>query len=398
MELTVSKVNEYIKNMFEYEPALNNIRVKGEVSNCKYHTSGHIYFTIKDAGGQLSCVLFYGSRAGLKFKLETGQSVIVTGKISVYERDGKYQLYARQIEKDGLGNLHEEFEKLKLKLSKEGLFDASHKKMIPAYAKKIGIVTSATGAAISDIINVSKRRNPYVELYLCPVMVQGEQAYISIAEGIKKMDNAGVDVMIVGRGGGSMEDLWAFNNEMVARACYESKTPVISAVGHEIDYTIIDFVADLRAPTPSAAAELAVFDYDEFLDRLRYIKKQLDNIMDTRINIVKGKRDNLALRLSHNSPVNKLNEKKQLVDELTDKLKSAMDSTLADKKHIISILLHRLEGVSPLKKLSQGYSYVTDDDNNNINCVENVRINDNINVTMTDGVIKATVRSVEKLN
>ena len=269
---SVTEINRYIKNMFIKDPYLNHIYVKGEVSNCKYHTSGHIYFTLKDAQGQLACVMFAGQRRGLSFRLEEGQSVIVLGSINVYERDGKYQLYANSIVLDGLGALYERFEKLKKSLAAEGLFDKDHKKPIPPYPKKVGIVTASTGAAIQDIINISKRRNPYVQLILYPALVQGDGAPESIVKGIKALDKLKPDVIIVGRGGGSIEDLWAFNEEIVARAIYACTTPIISAVGHETDVTIADYVADLQAPTPSAAAELAINDYRVFMNLMEDYK------------------------------------------------------------------------------------------------------------------------------
>ena len=264
---SVGQVNAYIKNMFNADFALNNIYIKGEISNCKYHTSGHIYFTLKDSTGVISAVMFAGNRKGLKFKLEEGQKVIALGSVSVYERDGKYQLYAKQIILEGTGLLYQRFEQLKTQLEEMGLFDKMYKKPIPKYATKVGICTASTGAAIQDIINISKRRNPFVQLYLYPCLVQGQGAAVDIVNAIRCLDSMDLDVIIVGRGGGSIEDLWAFNEEIVAKAIFDCDTPVISAVGHETDFTIADFVADMRAPTPSAAAELAVFDYSEFMEK-----------------------------------------------------------------------------------------------------------------------------------
>lgn len=394
MELTVSKVNEYIKNMFELEPGLNNIRVKGEVSNCKYHISGHIYFTIKDAKGQLSCVMFAGSRASLKFRLEEGQNIIVSGRITVYERDGKYQMYARQIEKDGMGSLYEQYEQLKKKLDMEGLFNSSHKKPIPRYAAKIGVVTAKGGAALQDIVNISTRRNPYVQLYLCPVLVQGEKAAADIAMGIKKMDEYGVDIIIVARGGGSIEDLWAFNEEVVARACYNCVTPVISGVGHETDTTIIDYVADLRAPTPSAAAEIAVFAFADLQTRQTEIITAMNNLMAVKLGYVKSQVANMKLRLEHAGPVGRLEREKQYCDNLYDKLFKAMNGKMTLSKHRLAVLAKSLEGLSPLKKLSQGYSYVTDINGNNINSVTKITKGDDINIHTTDGLIFAQVKDI----
>ncbi len=268
---SVSQVNSYIKNMFVQDFLLNRLQVRGEVSNCKYHTSGHIYFTLKDKSGTLSAVMFAGQRKGLGFHLQEGQQVIVTGSVDVYERDGRYQLYAREIKREGMGDLYERFLKLKEELEDMGMFAAEYKQPIPKYARAVGVVTASTGAAVRDIMNISARRNPYVQLVLYPALVQGEQAKYSIVRGIRTLDRLGLDVIIVGRGGGSIEDLWAFNEEMVARAIFECSTPVISAVGHETDVTIADYAADMRAPTPSAAAELAVFDYQQFEDQMQQI-------------------------------------------------------------------------------------------------------------------------------
>ena len=274
---SVSQVNSYIKNMFVQDFALSRISVRGEVSNCKYHSSGHIYFTLKDKGGTLAAVMFAGQRrSGLRFQLQEGQQVVVTGAVDVYERDGKYQLYAKQIEPDGLGGLFERFLRLRDELEEMGMFAPEYKQPIPRYASRVGVVTAPTGAAIQDIRNIASRRNPYVQLILYPALVQGEEAAGSIAAGIRTLDAMELDVLIVGRGGGSIEDLWAFNEELVARAIFECRTPVISAVGHETDVTIADYVADLRAPTPSAAAELAVFDYRQFEERLLLYEQNLD--------------------------------------------------------------------------------------------------------------------------
>ena len=253
---SVKQVNAYIKNMFTQDFMLNRIYVKGEVSNCKYHTSGHIYFSLKDESGAIACIMFAGNRNGLGFRMQDGQQVIALGNVTTYERDGKYQLYAKEIILDGAGLLYEKFEALKKELGEMGMFAPEYKQPIPKFAKRIGIVTAPTGAAIRDIINVASRRNPYVQLILYPALVQGDGAAPSIVKGIKMLDNQNVDVMIVGRGGGSIEDLWAFNEEIVVRAIFEAKTPIISAVGHETDTTIADYVADMRAPTPSAAAVL----------------------------------------------------------------------------------------------------------------------------------------------
>lgn len=397
MEITVGKLNEYIKQMFEYEPMLRNVSVRGEVSNVKYHQSGHIYFTIKDNIGQLACVMFYGQRAGLKFKLETGQSIVVTGRVSVYERDGKYQMYASLIEKDGVGKLYEEFEKLKVKLGAEGLFDDGHKKRIPRYAMRIGVVTSAQAAALADICNVARQRNPFVTLYLCPVQVQGAGAAATIANGIKKLDGMGMDVIIVARGGGSMEDLWAFNEEIVARACYECNTPVISGVGHETDTTIIDYVSDFRAPTPTAAATAAVFDYNQFVADTRKLKDSFDRIMNNAIYTTKLRCDNYLKRLERAGVQAKLDGYKMTSDRYYEKLHNLVNKKINESKRTIGILSARLEGVSPLKKLGQGYSYTTTQDNKKIKSIDDVKDGDDIIVTLFDGNIEAKVTGKEHI-
>ena len=266
---TVKQVNAYIKNMFTQDFMLNRIYIKGEVSNCKYHTSGHLYFSLKDESGTIACVMFAGQRSGLSFRMQEGQQVIVLGSVSVYERDGRYQVYAKEIVLDGAGLLYEKFIKLKKELEEMGMFAPEYKKPIPKYVRTVGVVTAPTGAAVRDIINITRRRNPYVQIFLYPALVQGDGASESVVRGIRALEEAKVDVMIVGRGGGAIEDLWAFNEEKVARAVFECSVPVISAVGHETDTTIIDYVADLRAPTPSAAAELAICNYRELLETIR---------------------------------------------------------------------------------------------------------------------------------
>ena len=276
---TVAQVNSYIKNMFTQDFMLKSIFVKGEVSNCKYHSSGHIYFTLKDAKGVITCVMFAGSRAGLSFQMQEGQMVVVGGTIDVYERDGKYQLYAKQIVLDGAGRLYEKFEQLKQELAEMGMFAPEYKQPIPKYIQKLGVVTAATGAAVRDIIEIATRRNPYIQIILYPAIVQGEQAAESIVNGINALELFGVDAIIVGRGGGSIEDLWAFNEKIVAQAVFDCSIPIISAVGHETDTTIIDFVADLRAPTPSAAAELAVYEYAQLMEHLQLYQNTLNRYM-----------------------------------------------------------------------------------------------------------------------
>lgn len=393
---TVSEVNRYIKNMFLKDPYLNFIYVKGEVSNCKYHTSGHIYFTLKDDQGQLACVMFAGQRKGLKFRLEEGQSVIVLGSINVYERDGKYQLYASQIELDGLGALYERFERLKKALEAEGLFDPAHKKPIPRYTKKIGIVTASTGAAIQDIINISRRRNPYVQLILYPALVQGAGAAESIVRGIKTLDKLNLDTIIVGRGGGSIEDLWAFNEEIVARAIYDCNTPIISAVGHEVDFTIADYVADLRAPTPSAAAELAVNDYMAFANLLDEYKRRIFNAAMHNVTYYQSRLRELRLRLFYASPSYQIKQKRQFLMDTEQKLTNQMERKLKEARHRLELYITKLEGLSPLAKLKKGYALVTKEEGRPIQSIREVEKNELLYISLLDGDIISRVEDVKE--
>jgi exodeoxyribonuclease VII large subunit len=393
---SVSEVNIYIKNMFMKDRYLNNIYVKGEVSNCKYHTSGHIYFTLKDQLGQLACVMFAGQRRGLTFRLEEGQSVIAFGSINVYERDGKYQLYASEIVLDGQGALYEKYERLKKSLEEEGLFAASHKKPIPQFPKKVGIVTASTGAAIQDIINISKRRNPYVQLILYPAQVQGQGSAQSIAKGIEVLDKLGLDTIIVGRGGGSIEDLWAFNEELVARAIYNCNTPIISAVGHETDFTIADFVADLRAPTPSAAAELAVNDYMVFVSTLREYKRKLNREMQQLLSAKQSKIKEYKLRLYYASPAYQIKQKRQFIIETEQKLLTLMNQRIKENKHKLELYITKLEGLSPLSKLRKGYALVVGEDNKPVRSVKQVKTDELLTVSLLDGDIRTRIEAISE--
>jgi exodeoxyribonuclease VII large subunit len=393
---SVTEINQYIKNMFIKDRILSFVYVKGEVSNCKYHTSGHIYFTLKDAQGQLACVMFAGQRKGLKFKLEEGQSVIALGSINVYERDGKYQLYANEILLDGLGLLYERFEKLKKDLEAEGLFDPAHKKPIPPYPKKVGIVTASTGAAIQDIINISKRRNPYVQLILYPALVQGAGSAESVVKGIEILDKLGVDTIIIGRGGGSIEDLWAFNEEIVARAVYTCRTPIISAVGHETDVTISDYVADLRAPTPSAAAELAVNDYMSYLGLLRDYRRQLTKAVQLKLTYHQSKLKEYKLRLFYASPTYQIRQKRQFLTDMEQKLQNRMNQRLKERRHRLEVLIARLEGLSPLSKLSKGYALVVGENNKPLQSIKGVSPKELLTVSLLDGDIKARVEEIRE--
>ena len=393
---TIRQVNRYISNMFTQDFMLNRIYVKGEVSNCKYHTSGHIYFSLKDDSGSLACVMFAGSRSGLKFHMENGQSVIVLGNISVYERDGKYQLYAKEIVLDGIGLLYEKFQAMKQELEDMGMFAPEYKQPIPAFSRRVGIVTAPTGAAIRDIMNISYRRNPYVQLILYPALVQGEGAADSIVRGIEILDQSGVDVIIVGRGGGSMEDLWAFNEEKVARAIFRCNTPVISAVGHETDFTIADYVADLRAPTPSAAAELAVADIIGIQEQLQKMEERFRTRMTDRIEDGRREVRHLQSRLNVLSPQNQIREKYQILTEKEEKLQYFMRLVLKNKRHQMLLYAERMKGLSPLDKLKQGYSYTADEDGHKVTEVDQVQEGDLLQIYVSDGQILAEVKDTKK--
>ncbi len=391
---SVTEINQYIKNLFMKDRILSQIYIKGEVSNCKYHTSGHIYFTLKDAQGQLACVMFAGQRKGLTFRLEEGQSVIALGSVNVYERDGKYQLYANEIVLDGQGILYERFERLKRNLDEEGLFDRAHKKAIPSFPKKVGIVTASTGAAIQDIINISKRRNPYIQLILYPALVQGAGSAESVAKGIAVLDKLGLDTIIIGRGGGSIEDLWAFNEEIVARAIYHCQTPIISAVGHETDITIADFVSDLRAPTPSAAAELAVNDYNAFVSVIREYRRKLSREMQQKITYQQNRVKELKLRLFYASPTYQIKQKRQYLMDVEQKLQQRMNQRLREKRHRLELYIAKLEGLSPLSKLSRGYALVVGEDNKPIQSIQKVAKNEMLTISLLDGDIKTRVEEL----
>ncbi len=393
---SVSQVNMYIKNMFMRDYRLNDISVKGEISNCKYHSSGHIYFTIKDKTSQLSCVMFASMRKNLEFKLEEGQSVIVDGNISVYERDGKYQLYARNITKEGFGKLYEEYEKLKKRLLEEGLFDKSKKRKIPAYAAKIGVVTARTGAVIQDICNVSNRRNPYVQIILYPAKVQGTGAAETIIKGIKYFEKTDVDTIIIGRGGGSIEDVWAFNDEKLARVIAGCKKPIISAVGHETDTTIADYAADLRAPTPSAAAELAVYSYRETVIALRETGHSLRWQMENILKIKKLKLAGYITVIQHESPKNLINDRRMFVADMQEKIENLMRQKLVSSKHQLELYIQEMKGLSPLYKLQGGYAYVSDESGRNIKSVDELKNGEQINLAFKDGYAKAVISSKKK--
>lgn len=388
---SVGQVNRYVRNMFTQDYILKKIYVKGEVSNCKYHPSGHIYFSLKDETGLLSCVMFAGQRRGLAFRMKDGDRVVVGGAVDVYERDGRYQMYAREITLEGAGALYEKFLALKAELEEMGMFAPEYKQPIPRFIQKLGVVTAPSGAAVQDIRNISLRRNPYLQIILYPALVQGDGAADSIVQGIRMLDGAGVDTIIVGRGGGSIEDLWAFNEEKVARAIFECRTPIISAVGHETDFTIADFAADLRAPTPSAAAELAVDDFAQVMHILDNYRERFRRDMRERIEYQKVRLEQYKLRLKYLSPESRLRDNRQILADYDDALRSAMKNKLQQYRHRLGIYLERYQGMSPLVKLNQGYSFVADQDGRGISSVEQVKPGDRVEISVTDGVIRAEV-------
>lgn len=393
---SVGQVNKYIKNMFAQDFMLHHISIKGEVSNCKYHSSGHIYFTMKDADGTINAIMFAGSRReGLKFPMKEGDRVVVTGSVEVYERDGRYQIYARTIERDGEGNLYLKFEALKRELEEMGMFAEEYKQPIPKYAKTVGIVTAETGAAIQDIRNIAGRRNPYVQLILCPALVQGEGAAASIVHGIHALEQIGVDVIIVGRGGGSIEDLWAFNEEMVARAIFDCRIPVISAVGHQTDFTIADYVADLRAPTPSAAAELAVFDYRQAMQELLGMHQQMDKELQRKVTVARNHLEHQRMRLHYLSPQQRMNENRRRVAEYEEKLTGRMEELLRERRHRLALLAGTLESYSPVKKLSGGYAFVEDGNHQALRSIHQIRKKDIVQIHLLDGTLTAAVTEIQ---
>lgn len=392
---TVGQLNSYIKNMFSQDFLLQGISVKGEVSNLKYHSSGHIYFTLKDMKGTISCVMFAGNRSGLAFRMIEGMQVIVQGTVDVYERDGKYQLYAKAIERDGAGALYEKFERLKKELEELGMFAPEYKKPIPKYCKIIGVVTAPTGAAVRDIINIATRRNPFVRIILYPAIVQGEAAPGSIINGIHALEKAGVDVMIVGRGGGSIEDLWAFNEECVAQAVFDCSVPIISAVGHETDTTIIDYVADLRAPTPSAAAELAVYDVRLTLQQISGQQALLNRLIRSKIEWNKIRLQAYQAKVKAGAPLGKIREKKTWLMNLEDKLTAAMNGQTALKRHRLEIYIEKLKGLSPLDKLNRGFSYVSDENGRTVTDIHQVQTGDRLQIYVKNGKLWTVVTGKE---
>ena len=393
---SVGQINTYIRNMFTQDFVLNRVSVRGEISNLKYHTSGHIYFTLKDASAAIACVMFAGARGGLAFRMSNGQQVVVDGAVNVYERDGKYQLYATKIRQDGAGELYEKFLELKEELEEMGMFAPEYKQPIPKFVRRLGVVTAPTGAAIRDIINIATRRNPGIRIILYPAKVQGEGAAESVAAGLAALDALGVDVIIVGRGGGSIEDLWAFNEETVARAIFSCHTPVISAVGHETDTTIADFVADLRAPTPSAAAELAVADFTAWLQALDEDALQLQRIMQRMIKDARSRLRECELRMRYAKPQQRLMQQKQRLDEYEERLRRAMQSLLEQTRHQLALIEERLRRLSPYEKLESGYGCILTEDGRRIRSVSQVAPGEVVQICLADGRMTARIQEVKE--
>ena len=393
---SVGQINTYIRNMFTQDFVLNRVSVRGEISNLKYHTSGHIYFTLKDASAAIACVMFAGARGGLAFRMSNGQQVVVDGAVNVYERDGKYQLYATKIRQDGAGELYEKFLELKEELEEMGMFAPEYKQPIPKFVRRLGVVTALTGAAIRDIINIATRRNPGIRIILYPAKVQGGGAAGSVAAGLAALDTLGVDVIIVGRGGGSIEDLWAFNEEMVARAIFSCHTPVISAVGHETDTTIADFVADLRAPTPSAAAELAVADVTAWLQALDEDALQLQRIMQRMIKDARSRLRECELRMHYAKPQQRLMQQKQRLDEYEERLRRVMQSLLEQTRHQLALIEERLRRLSPYEKLESGYGCILTEDGRRIRSVSQVAPGEVVQIYLADGRMTARIQEVKE--
>ncbi len=395
---SVTQVNTYIERMFSDDFMLGNLSLTGEVSNCKYNHTGHIYFTLKDEKSAISCVMFAGKRAqGLKFTMKDGDKVVVTGYVGVYSPQGKYQVYANQIELAGVGDLYQRFEALKQELAESGMFDAMYKKPLPSHAMRIGVVTAPTGAAVHDIIRVSKTRNPFVQIILYPAQVQGEGAAPSIISGINCLDSMGLDVIIVGRGGGSIEDLWAFNEEEVARAIFHAQTPIISAVGHETDVTIADFVADRRAATPSQAAELANFVYQDFANQLERYSDKLNRALDYKIDSIEERLNNYKLRLQLLRPENKIKANEEKLSQLALRLSSLMQVRLDRYESRLVALSGRLDGLSPAKKLAAGFGYVTDGGGVRVDSIEQLKVGDSFSVRIKDGSIDGEITGLSSI-
>ncbi len=389
--ISVTELNLYIKDKVAEDEFLNSVYVRGEISNFKHHYTGHMYFTLKDEKSLIKCVMFKSSTATLNFVPKDGMKVMVLGTVGVFERDGVYQIYAKAMRQDGIGDLYEAYEKLKAKLESEGLFDESHKKKIPFMPKVIGVLTSNTGAVIRDIINVSTRRNPNVYIRLLPVPVQGEGAGEKIAKAIEFMNEKELaDVLIVGRGGGSLEDLWPFNEEVVARAIYDSKIPIISAVGHETDFTIADFVADLRAPTPSAAAELAVTDIEELKYDIELFSKRLKMALKKKTETMRLTYEKIMASYVYRDPLKKINDYYLQIDRMIKSIESVSSKKVKDSRIEATKLITKLDTLSPLKTLLRGYSIV-ECDGKLISKANDLKKDMDVDLRFQDGTKKAKV-------
>lgn len=393
--LTITDLNAYIKGVIDGDALLSYVTVKGEISNFKNHSSGHLYMSLKDSGGVIRAVMFRMSASKLKFIPYNGMQIIATGRISVYERDGQYQMYISEMLPDGIGALYIAYEQLKEKLQSEGLFDETRKKPIPKYPNSIGIVTSPTGAAVRDILNILKRRFPYTRVYLYPALVQGEGAKESIVKGLRFFDGK-VDTVITGRGGGSIEDLWAFNEELVARTIAEMKTPVISAVGHETDFTIADFVADKRVPTPSAAAELAVPNATELMRFLKIVDSRLITALVSKTEGAKKSLENLMSREVLKNPAATYNLRRMEIDSLEMRMENAYMNMLSQNKEKFVKNVSKLDALSPLKILKRGYLVANDERGEAVSSVKNLKNGDKINISFCDGKAKCEILEVEK--
>ena len=393
--ITVSQLNFYLKSLIDNDQNLRFVFLEGEISNLTDHySSGHIYFSLKDEKSVVKAVMFSYAAKNLKFKPENGMKVILRARVSVYEPSGQYQLYVEDMQPDGVGALSLQFEQLKEKLSKEGLFDKAHKKPIPTFPETIGVITSPTGAAVRDILNILSRRYPSADIVMCPVLVQGENAASQLTQAIKRFSESKIaDVVIIGRGGGSQEDLWAFNDENLARAIYDCETPVISAVGHETDFTICDFVSDLRAPTPSAAAELAVPDKDELTAELMAQRQYLSALIDKKLLSFESSLDNSSRLLSAYSPLNIIEIGEKDMINLSDRMLSVSKQLIENNTKNLTETASKLSALNPVAVLMRGYSYITDTDNKTVSSVNDVNVGDKISIKVSDGILSAVVEN-----
>ncbi len=390
--ITVTKLNQYIKSKIDTDEYLNNVLVKGEISNFKHHYTGHLYFTLKDENSLIKCIMFKSYTSHLNFVPKDGMKVKILGSVSVFERDGVYQIYCKAMQEDGLGDLYTKYLELKNKLEAEGLFDETHKQKVPYLPRIVGVLTSQTGAVIRDIINVSTRRNPNVYIRLLPVPVQGQGAGEKIAEAIDLANKEKIaDVLIIARGGGSLEDLWPFNEEVVARAIYKSKIPIISSVGHETDFTIADFVADLRAPTPSAAAELAVPEISKIYLKIEETKQRYKNALSKKMELSKLRYEKCMKSRAFSEPLQNINEKSLIVESLNQRIYLNITQKINTKRNEAIKVISKLDTLSPLKTLTRGYSIVSDENGENIKSAKSLKKDDKINIKFYDGEHRAQI-------